>query len=268
MSYKYQDKTYSDLPTLLSFLELDAGSGVPDGAEYQHDVLPAHDPAMQYVTWQHEPGGNWALVVVDKPLFARVVDGIVTDTNPAAAYDGVPVDRMTLEQMEEAERWHDVPPSLRRHIRPGWRQVGDSFEPQSVQHLQRDLRAGAETMAEDARNAIAQPVGMAEIGLWMMNYVGVAMHLAGQQTPLWDMAVAVEAGVTGETVDALRATHIAKAKAYHGMGALSQGMARQAKAAFVSDDVATLVATADTLRATAQAAMRDPQAAIQNILQG
>ena len=267
--YKFQDKTYPNLPLMLEILGLDAGSGVPEGAEYQHDTIPAHDPATQYVTWQREVGGNWSMVIVDRPLFARVVDGIVVDLNPAAAYDGIPIDKLGAAQIDEADLWHDVPVNMRRHIRVGWIQNGDTFAPPSLAHLQNDLKNGAVEMGEEARQQIANPVGFNEVGMWLMNYVGVALHQAGLPTPMWDAALQIEATTKGIDAADLKATHIAKAQNYHAISALTQGLAGAAKTAFADSgaDVDALIAEADVLRMQARSALADPQAAIAELLQ-
>jgi hypothetical protein len=136
-----------------------------------------------------------------------------------------------------------------------------------MQDLQVDLSQGAKMTAENTRYAIASPVGMSEIGVWLMNYVGVALHQAGMPTPMWDKALAVESTLTGETVDVLRQTHIDRSGDYHTLAALTQGFARQAKSAFGGvDKLDEVIAVAGNLREKAMAAQADPAAAIAQVM--
>lgn len=267
MSYKYQNTTYPTLQIMLEILGFDAGSGVPEGVEYQHDTLPAHDSATQYVTWQREVGGNWSMIVVDRPLFARVVEGVVVDLNPAAAYDNVPIDRLTADQVAEADLWHEVPVSLRRHIRVGWLQDGETFAPADLAHLRDDLKNGARDMAEETRQRIANPTGNTEIGIWAVTATGMMLSEGGLPTPTWDMMLSVEAGARGVAVEVLRSEQIARAQQYLAISALSQGMAKQARDAFTAaSTMDEMIAESERLRAIAQAAAADPAAAVAALL--
>lgn len=249
MIYLYAGKIYFGL----RLLPQEAGQQ-PDGVQKLSVIAPPHDPDWEYLTAE---GGQLDVEKLTYTLAVRQVRQYAV-CNPAWV-----VQRLVTEP-ERAELV-PVPYALNRHIRPGWRYDPDAetFLPPALEMLRADLRAGAGQMVEDARNAIAQPVGPSEIGLWLMNYVGVALHLAGQPTPLWDRALAVEAGLTGEAVEVLRQTHIERARDYHDLAGLTQGLARQAKSAFAAlDDVGQLLGKADHLRETVAAAQADPDNAI------
>ncbi|WP_287601180.1 hypothetical protein [Thiothrix sp.] len=276
MSYKYQNKTYPSLPMLIETLGLDAGSGLPEGAEYQHDDIPPHDAVTQYVTWQRNVGGSWSMIVVDKTLRARIdpVTNAVVELHQTgfvieslAVLDTLNDDQKNL-YFDWEQNGYDVPFQLRRNIRIGWRRVGESFEPQSVSSLLDEAKESAREMAENFRQLYAKPTGNTEVGLWAVVATGMMFRDAGLPAPAWERMLTIEAGARGITVEALRTEQIARAQAYLDLGALSQGMAKHARDAFVGDGtVDGIVAKSDQFRGQAAAAIANPVAVITELLQ-
>lgn len=198
---------------------------------------------------------TYTLAVIDREHYARIGD------------------RKTVQEIsenpDEYRTWVKIPNNLVKHIVAGWLYDADTtvFYPPTLDAFKTQLQHAAVSMAEDARQAIARPAGMTEIGAWAMNYANVVLHLAGLPTPLWDAALKIETAQTGETVAALRAVHIQRAQDFHMLSALTQGMKRTATAAFAAGaDVPALVAESDALRADAVAAQADPHAAIAVLL--
>lgn len=255
MSYRFDNKWFPHAPAVLDYAGLDAGSPLPAAALLEQIVMPEHDQEMQDVQPVKNTDGGWSLVVVDKPLFARVVDGYVTALHPYAAYDNVPVDRLTQEQMEEADLWHSVPVPLRRHIRLGWSMVDDSFEPPSTNNFRAQLIAGAVDTVTEARQGLSGAVDHTEVGGWMLNAMGLMFRAAGLPAPLYDQALQREAALTGESVTTLENTHRIKLEKFWGLFAETQGMRRAAQAAFASPaaDFDMLLSIADNLRQQAAA---------------
>ncbi len=214
-------------------------------------VMPVHDEQWQYLSHTGAECDPVVLTytpaVINIRLYAKVNnEDLVVDLSQSPA-DG----------------WLPVPYALNRHINVGWRYLDDteSFAPPSIPAFKTQLKAAAEQTAEEARNTLSRPCGPTEISTWLMNYVGVSLHLAGLPTPLWDKALTVESGMTGETIESLRATHIQRASEYHALAALAQGFSRMAKGIFANTDgLEALIAAAEQLRQQGANALANPQA--------
>lgn len=270
--YLYNDKPYQHGPAVLEAAGLKDGDPLPQEAISLLPVFPPIDQKTQYHVFE---GGvldkaalTYTLKVVTADVYARVLNDRVVALSPFLPYSEMAVDKLTPAIEEEQRLWFLVPEPLRRHVQIGWFKEGAEFTPPDLHSFKEILTNSAISQAEEARQAIAQPIGPNEIGMWLMTYVNVALYLAGVPTPMWDAALKVETFKTGETVEALRAKHIAKAQEYHLLAALTIGSAREAKGLF-SDPNATLeslLETADVLRSDAATALRDPMATINQIL--
>lgn len=254
--FLYKNKPFQ-IHDLLLNLGLPADTPITPDMLVEHNVqrlkwvMPTYDEQWQYLTHVGAVFDpvllTYTPAIVNIRLYAQVNnDGLVVDLSQSPA-DG----------------WIPVPYELNRHIQIGWMYVDDteSFAPPSISAFQSQLKAAAEQTAEEARNTLARSVGPTEIGTWLMNYVGVSLFMAGLPTPLWDKALVIEAGMTGETVETLRTTHIQRASEWHALVALTQGFSRMAKGMFAStNDMGALVTVADKLRQQAASAMADPKA--------
>lgn len=278
MFKKLIDSVEHIYPTYSHYCEdvgIDPGTPIEQsGGEVAPDPQHAIDPDWQFLQWQKNDG-VWGIVIVDKPLRARIdpVTNAVVELHPAgfvieslSALDNLSDDQKNL-YFDWEENAHDVPLQLRRHICIGWRRVGESFEPQSVSSLLDEAKESAREMAENFRQFYAKPTGNTEVGLWAVVATGMMFRDAGLPAPAWERMLAIEAGARGITVEALRTEQIARAQAYLDLSALSQGMAKHARDAFVGDGtVDGIIAKSDQLRAQASAAIANPQAAIQSIM--
>ncbi|OQX10877.1 MAG: hypothetical protein BWK73_19155 [Thiothrix lacustris] len=274
MSYFLNGKAYPNLPIALAENDRDAAGELPD-AQYVNDVFPMHDPDWQNVQWQ-KIDNVWQLIVVDKPLRARIdpVTNAVVELHPTgfvieslSALDNLSDDQKNL-YFDWEENGYDVPLQLRRHIRVGWLHGGDSFEPPSVSSLLDEAKESSRAIAENFRQLYAKPTGNTEVGLWAVVATGMMFRDAGLPAPAWERMLTIEAFARGITVEALRTEQIARAQAYLDLGALSQGMAKHARDAFVgAGTVDGIVAKSDQFRAQAAAAIANPVAVITELLQ-
>ena len=256
--YLYKEKAYT-VPDLLTALGLPQDTPNPLPEIFMHEngsqvtklrmVMPPYDEEWQYLS--HDSA------VLD-PINKTYTPSVHTIRQYALVnnYDIV-VDLSRIP----ADGWIPVPYALNRHINIGWRYLDDteSFAPPSILAFKSQLKTAAEQTAEEARNTLSRPIGPTEIGTWLMNYVGVSLHLSNLPTPLWDRALAVESGLTGETVESLRDTHIQRASEYHALAAMTQGFSRKAKVIFANTDgLEALIAAADQLRQQGANALANP----------
>lgn len=249
----------------------------PEGSQYLPDPDLGHvDPDWQFCRWVKNDGGVWEFVKMDKPLRARIdpVTGAVLELHETgfvleslASLDKLPENLRDL-YFDWEQNGYDVPPPLKRHIRIGWLRSGDTFVPPSVSSLLDQAKESAREMAENFRQLYAKPTGSTEVWLWAVVATGMMFRDAGLPAPAWERMLAIEAGARGITIEALRSEQVARAQAYLDLGALSQGMAKHARDAFVGDGtVDGIVAKSDQFRAQAAAAIANPVAVIAGLLQ-
>ena len=254
--YLLNNEVYPNQRAVLEKLELSSHATFDADLMQQHaiekvrPIFPLIDKQLEYHTIE---GGEldaeaktYQLGVAKLRLYVLVAGDVVQAISKSAPQ---------VSNDNEQAGWMPVPFELNAHIQPGWKydDEAEAFTPPSIEEFRYQLKEGSNLFAADVRQKLSGAVDHTEVGGWLMNAIGVMLKQAGLDAPSYDMALATESAMTGESVDDLITEHAKRAGQFHGLFALVQGMRRATNKTFDNPDldVAGLISVAAEQKAAA-----------------